>query len=74
MDGAPSPFDEQCSAKMVVAYVTNPSGRSSVVKHTTVCIYISILIVSFSHSVQLLSEDVGTPLVEQVQQLLWFQE
>ena len=34
MDGNASPFDEQCSAKMVVAYVTNHNGESAVVnKH-----------------------------------------
>ena len=31
IDGAPSPFDEQCSAKMVVAYVTDQDGYSTVV-------------------------------------------
>ena len=31
VDGFPSPFDEQCSAKLVTAYVTNPSGNSAVV-------------------------------------------
>ena len=31
MDGNPSPFDEECSAKMVTAYVTDTDGRSSVV-------------------------------------------
>ena len=29
--GSPSPFDEVCSAKLVTAYVTNPSGNSEVV-------------------------------------------
>ena len=31
VDGNPSPFDEPCSAKMVVAYVTNTLGDSAVV-------------------------------------------
>ena len=32
MNNNPSPFDEECSAKMVSAYVTDPNGASSVVK------------------------------------------
>ena len=31
IDGRPSPFDESCSAKMVVTYVTDPLGASAVV-------------------------------------------
>ena len=31
VDGRPSPFDEVCSAKMVVTYVTNDVGDSTVV-------------------------------------------
>ena len=31
MDGNPSYFDEECSAKMVTAYVTNSSGQEAVV-------------------------------------------
>ena len=31
VDGTPSPFDEECSAKMVTAYVTNTFGFSAVV-------------------------------------------
>ena len=31
VDGRPSPFDEECSAKMVTAYVTNAFGSSGVV-------------------------------------------
>ena len=30
-DGRPSSYDEQCSAKMAVTYVTNQRGDSSVV-------------------------------------------
>ena len=33
VDGNPSPFDEPCSAKMVVTYVTDSLGASSVVRH-----------------------------------------
>ena len=34
VDGNPSPFDEQCSAKMVTAYVTDPFGNpTAVIKH-----------------------------------------
>ena len=31
VDGRPSPFDEECSAKMVTNYVTDPQGYSAVV-------------------------------------------
>ena len=31
VDGLPSPFDEPCSAKMVVTYVTDSTGYSAVV-------------------------------------------
>ena len=34
VDGFPSPFDEECSAKLVTAYVTNPSGNSEVVNNS----------------------------------------
>ena len=32
-DGGPSGYDEECSAKMAVTYVTNTKGNSSVVWH-----------------------------------------
>ena len=31
VDGRPSSFDEQCSAKLTVTYVTDPRGNSAVV-------------------------------------------
>ena len=31
VDGRPSRFDERCSGKMVVAYVTNPQKHSAIV-------------------------------------------
>ena len=31
VDGNPSWFDEECSAKMVTAFVTDPNGNSAVV-------------------------------------------
>ena len=34
VDGTPSPFDEECSAKMVVTYVTDINGTSTVVSNT----------------------------------------
>ena len=33
VNGTPSPFDERCSAKMTVTYVTNLSGESEVVSY-----------------------------------------
>ena len=39
VDGRPSPFDEECSAKMVTNYVTDPDGRSAVV----ICSFIIIV-------------------------------
>ena len=33
MDGNPSWFDEECSAKMVTAFVTDPNGNSAVVRN-----------------------------------------
>ena len=32
VNGLPSSYDEQCSAKMVVAYVTDPDYNTSVVR------------------------------------------
>ena len=32
VDGNPSPFDEQCSAKMVVTYVTDLNSNGAVVR------------------------------------------
>ena len=42
VDGNPSPFDEECSAKLVSTYVTNPSGYSAVVNVLCVSMTTSI--------------------------------
>ena len=38
VDGRPSPFDEECSAKMVTNYVTDPQGNSAVVMCSYNCL------------------------------------
>ena len=38
IDGRPSSYDEECSAKMAVTYVTNTEGDHTVVCNLNICI------------------------------------
>ena len=70
VNGTPSHFDEECSAKMVVTYVTNLDGYSSVVyKPYDINLLAFIPVLYFSPQLRW-KEDVHLFLVGQVQQHL----
>ena len=76
MDGNPSWFDEQCSAKLVTAYVTDVNGDSAVVNYKEKHIrnnYLPLLLCAYRFP-PLQVEDVPHHLVEQVQQPPWSRE
>ena len=76
VDGNPSPFDEPCSAKMVVTYVTNSLGAPTVVGHGSQNLtgYTLVCFVVCNRVQLILMKTVHLLLEEQVQQLLWLQE
>ena len=77
VDGNPSPFDEPCSAKMVVTYVTNSLGALTVVGHGSQNLMGNNTLECFvvcNRVLLILMKAVHLLLEEQVQQLLWLQE
>ena len=73
VQGNSSWFDEACSAKMVVTYVTDLEGYASVVWLFKLFPMVRAwMLISFS-LLQLFMENVRHTLVEQVQQHLWQQ-
>jgi proprotein convertase subtilisin/kexin type 2 len=73
VDGNPSVYDEQCSAKMVVSYVTNKNGADAVVSF---CHHHNVnwQVIIIHRQLQTQETSVRQHLVEQVQQLQWYLE
>ena len=75
MNGNPSSFDEVCAAKMVVSYVTDDRGLSTVVSHLTKPhVPNNNPIYTYFSPLQHPMEIVLDTLEEPVQQLHWQQE
>ena len=71
--GEQSWFDESCSAKMVVNYVTDVNDYSAVVCLVLPCVHtcVEVTILSYSRAQQTQMDCVPHHLVEQVLQFQW---